>query len=339
MLKRENINFIKESAIFIATLIVFMILFNIIYFHIFIQKKQLYRNEIEFDSFVNSKEKNIPYLFFGSSHTKDGANPMYLNGSFNLATGGEGTFILAYYTLRKIVEVDHIKVNTLIIEIDPHILNDRAYPEPFYIENLWYWSDFLSYTDIKNITSLSYTDYLLQSNLYFMNGAKDLSIFFNGGKISNTFHGWSPNNENFSRNADQEGYIDQYYKVTFKNTNSSLNPLGSDYLLKTLKLAQKNNIKIIFIKYPLSPGYIKRIQESGFNLTDYYNNIITLCNKSNIRFQILDYQEVFTDNSIFGDPGHLNVEGSKIITNKIREDLEGKNKSISELKFVFNQDK
>jgi len=326
MIKEEKIKFFKEATLFLICLIIFMLILNAIYFKVFIEKKQLYRTEIEFQEFIRSKgERNISYLFLGSSHTKDGGNPASINDSFNIATGGEGTYVFAYYKLRKIIEKDKIKVGTLVVEIDPHILNDRAYPIPFPTENLWYWSDFFSYKEIKDITALSHPDYLAQSKLYFMNGAKDFNIFLNKEEKSETFRGWNLNENNLSNEKDPKDYADQYFKVTFKNINSSLNLIGTDYLLRIAKLAKNNNASIVLVKYPLSKEYIERIDESGFDQNNYYKNIFSLLEKNGIGYKFLDYQEIFQNSDYFADVGHLNAEGAGVFSSLMERDIKKNN--------------
>lgn len=319
--------FIRGATLFVVYLALLMILLNIIYFDFFIQKKQLYRNEVAY----RENQNHIDTLFIGSSHTKDAVNPRYIDRSFNVATGGEITYVLAYYKLRNIVEQDQTPIKNIVVEIDPHILNDRAYPRPIYIQDLWYWSDFFSYSEVAELISLSHPDYLAQSNLYFMNGARDFDIFFRKGQTSTTYRGWVANENNLSNEPDPFEYALQYFQVTFQNTNEALNPTGASYLLNIAQLAEEQDISLYLIKYPLSPEYLEVIDASDFEQAEYYAEIYDLLDEHSISYELLDYQSYYNHSSFFGDPGHLNSntanEFSKLLNSRIYEDIHGTNET------------
>ena len=85
-------------------------------------------------------------------------------------------------------------------------------------------------------------------------------------------------------------------------------------------MAQSKNKKIILIKYPVTKEYKAALEAKGINRENFYSNLDKSISKyKNMR--ILDYQDLFDDNSLFSDSNHLNKNGAEIFSKKLNEDL------------------
>ena len=98
------------------------------------------------------------------------------------------------------------------------------------------------------------------------------------------------------------------------------------YFLKTIELAEQNNITVIFVKYPVTRDYNNLILKNNLNREDYYNTIFKDVNSRIPNYIVLDYYDTYFDNpEYFGDADHLNYVGAEAFTNKLYKDLQPKN--------------
>ena len=120
--------------------------------------------------------------------------------------------------------------------------------------------------------------------------------------------------------TDQNVSLNGAYVSHFKS-GERIDEMDMEYFLKTLELAESRNISIIFIKYPVTKEYNEYMKERNITRDDYYSEIFTRINSTIENYTSLDYHDYFNDSSLFYDPHHLNINGAKLFSEKLHDDL------------------
>ena len=139
-------------------------------------------------------------------------------------------------------------------------------------------------------------------NSKFLRKSGNLKI---GYKIKNQMGFFTYSNKNFSDLYNQEVSLNSF------NINKTI----SRYLERLFKLANDNNIKIIYLNTPFN-------QASKLNLNnDFFLNYEKQFQKYKMEFpDVIFYSQIFSyENKYFGDPSHLNKNGSKKFSNYVKE--------------------
>jgi hypothetical protein len=326
-MKKDMITFIKKSIIFFALLLLLINVMNIVYVKEVLEKKWLYRKEIIFQEYISSlSNKRINFAFFGDSHTSDDVNPKFIPGAFNFAPGGEN-YIKTYYKVKRILYDDKVKINNLVLEVDLHTFSTLLTEKPYLFNDLYLYSKFVPYNEIKKIRDDSIITLWTEANFPFVGNGEEFSILLSGSELTEIYLGWTKNEKNFSLvNRTDVAY--KKYKEHFEG-KSRISDLSFEYFMRILRLARKNNINVIFIKYPVSKEYDEVITQHNITKNDYYNRIFNSTESILGQSLVLDYYDIFFNSSdYFADSDHLNYVGAEIFSKRVYQDLKRNNLTI-----------
>jgi len=322
--------FIRQAVVFLLILILLVYIINSVYLNFILPKKNFYKKEIIYQNYLeNLKDKKIDFPFFGDSHAFHAANPNFVPNSFNFASGAEN-YIKTYYKLNNIINKDHVKVKAVILETDLQTFCTIFTKEPFLYNELELYSKFTPLDDIAKIRHISIIQAWIESNFPFLGRGKEYGILIKQPEFTELSLGWMKNIGNLSKENETALSISNY-KTTFVGQERISN-ISMEYFIKTIELAKKNNATIIFIKYPYSKVYDNVLKENNITSDDYYNAIFSQVNITTKNYTILDYHDIFFNNSeYFGDPEHTNYIGSRILSEKIYDDLKKLNLTSGEV--------
>lgn len=317
----EYKKFFSKGIIFITTLFLVTLFINKVYFDFVLQKQQTLRKEVMYQDFIKDlPQKEITYAFFGDSHTRNGVNPKYISNSYNFSDSGEN-YIKSYFKLKKILELDKIKIDNLILEIDMHTFSTRFTDEDRLFDVLYYYSGFVPYSEIAKIKNESVPKIWIDANFPSFGNGEDFINIFVKPDLTEIYRGWTKSTEDFSLlDKKKKAYV--IYDFHFVG-QKRISAVSFEYFTKTLELAKKNNIKLFFIMYPVSEEYAKELASHGITRDDYYGEIMDRIHsifKNN--YSILNYYDVFFKHpEYFSDADHLNYVGAKILSQQIFADL------------------
>ena len=298
---------------------------NAAYMPLVLEKKQVYLSEMQYKDYAAKNENTIKYAFIGDSHAVTAVNPRYVNGSFNFALYAEN-YIKSYYRLRKVIEKDGVKIDTLVLEIDPHTFSSVFVDRYNLFGDMWYYSDFVSYDEayqIYNDTEYTPINYWLEAKFPVLGNGKEFRLIFTKPEFAGIDLGFVSHAENFSMEPDRAGkarrrVMEMFYKQRRVDSRLIM------YFKETLRMARDNGIKVVFIRYPQAAEYAQALEELDFANGRYYAEVLaeaeSVIGKD---YAFLDYSSFFDSNNYFMDTDHINVNGATLLSKRISEDLKG----------------
>lgn len=273
-----------------------------------------YRHLNDTDKFMNV-ENELEIINLGSSHGLNGFNysDLGVNG-FNMALAAQGF----YYDYR------------ILMQFSKHLKKDAVVLLP-----ISYFSPYQKYEGSKfESFNMRYYRFLNPEYIRFFNAVdylryKQFPVLFAGEHIKyifsdrNTVHGdWEAidynkfGNEKIATEGETRAnhHIDNIINVGIDNKEIALNELK-----KAIEYCVENGFKPVLVTTPLHFEYKKHYDEIFLNefMTDI-NNI----QKDYPGLLYLDYSEFMSrETELFMDSDHLNVNGRKVFTKSIIEDL------------------
>ncbi|MDA3855584.1 MAG: hypothetical protein PF569_04960 [Candidatus Woesearchaeota archaeon] len=300
MVKNQKIKISGYLFLFLICFIIINFSFNFVYNHYTItpHKDKVYSHFIS--------ENTLEYLFLGDSHTYMGLNPEFIsNTSFNYAFPGE-SYAENYYRLKRIVEKDRVIPEIVFLEIDGS-MNENI---DLFQRSLYLIRNDVSYAQISEDYGFSVKSFINYNFGFIGRGIFFGYVFLDKNKLD------SINAQGFFLS---NGVLNNNTFVIDYKMDSKVDLISLD---RILKLSKKNEIGVIFIKYP----HNVRLNLNDSSVKEYYLSIGEVVRDNNINFTIFDYSETYMDNdSLFFDLDHLNYIGAEIFS----KDL---NKRIDELK-------
>ncbi len=327
-MKEHKIKFIKRMSLFLLILIVLILIINTVYTKSIIEKTIIYRQTQSYKQYINTlPDKKIDFVFFGDSHAMDAVNPQYIENSFNFAFACEN-YIATYYKLKKILDED-VEINNIVLEIDLHtfsgVLTNEAKSFPRLFPRLWFFSDFVSYKEIKEIRGDSYISLWIESNFPFIGKGDEFRFIIKKPKLVNTSLGWVEQKGDFSE-VENKFELAEISVLAHFEEEERISNISFEYFIKTIELAKENNISIFFIKYPVTKEYGLAIVENNITKEDYYKTIFKGINKTIENYYILDYYDIYFNNSeYFSDPDHLNWKGAEVLSQRLYANINSSN--------------
>lgn len=325
----EKIKFVKMAGFFLVIALLSLLIINEIYEEHVLTKKNFYIKEIQYESFLDDlPSPQIDNLFFGDSHVFHGVNPEYINNSFNWGSGTQN-YIKSYYLLNRIVNQDNLKVNTVVLQIDPHSFSEWLVSEPFLFNELELYSDFVPLSDVKKIRKNdSWINLWVEANMPVIGKGKEFGVLFFGIELSEMNFGWIKNTADFSKLNEEErkNHANGEYNKRFENYDVMDN-LSLIYFEKILNLAEEENINVVLVKYPFAKEYGEMLREKGLGGEDYYSVVFNNTKKVlGEDYLFLDYSNLFPENpEFFGDATHVNYKGAEMLSKQLAKDLRGLN--------------
>ena len=316
---------LKQWIIFVCLVLISIVLANEFYYLSVIEKKLQFRQEAEFQSYLENNN-SIEYIFLGDSHTQRGINPKYINDSYNFGFGAN-SYIENYYKLQKLIYKDKVRIKYIFMEMDLHSFSSYMINPSFPLKfDSWYYSRFVSPVEMAELTNKSPLEIIMFSYLPFIGNGVD--FLTNKDELSELYLGWQKSDIDYSKSNMSDIAAKRVNLQFFQKERLDQNLMK--YYLKTLKLAKDNNISIILIKYPISMTYDETLRKEKIERTDYYNSIFNSTNSVIENYMVLDYSNLLIDCSeCFSDSDHLNSLGAEILSKQIYKDIQDHNSSFS----------
>jgi hypothetical protein len=310
-----------SSILFVVVVIVIFALFNFIYIEHLAKNKLSYRKEMMYNKFVSNLTNNsLDYLFLGDSHTAKGLNPKYIPISYNNGIDGGNMFMIYSELLSKHYSSKSFRTKTIVLEIDLNFFRHAA------TGDLPASNSLNVYTSSKNKSLLSrynltiFKDYLLKSFPILGHG-EDFYYLGNKDLTPVSLDGYIAANGNFSKEdrvkAARIDYHNLFYNQTLINNMSLL------YFNLTMQYALKNNITLVFIKYPFAKEIDDQLIENNISKDNFYAFIYGYIRDNYRRnFTVLDYYYLFYNQpEYFDDSTHLNIYGAEKLAKVVSSDL------------------
>ncbi|MFT7158359.1 MAG: hypothetical protein ACI8Q1_003390, partial [Parvicella sp.] len=255
--------------------------------------------ELSFDKLVHK-------ALLGDSHMGNGINDELLNGTINLAKGGE-----AYsYSLNKVKFIHHkvVELDTIYLSIGYHNFSDNMDFYIFdhdYVDRYFYslpWS--LQKSLLAEIESP--TDFFLRNVIRNFKG-----LMREGVTLTDMLGGYE--NRSF-RNGVKEDILtkrieSQYYQDGELRGFSEAN---INYFEDFVDYCKSEGIKLFALKLPVDREYEKRVPEK-FKLR--LNEVI-----DRSKVDLIDFKELnLTDDYFIADGDHLSHMGSQLVSKYLAE--------------------
>ena len=321
----KNNGFGRKTLAFCAIVFLAIVVINFVYTTSVLPKKTFYHKEVLYREYVsNLPDGGVDYLFFGDSHAFHAINPDFIPGAHNYATGAEN-YAKTFYKLRKAIYKDKIKVGSIVLEIDPHTFSTRLTDKTNLFSELEIYSQFVSFKEIERIRNDSFLQLWLEAKMPFIGNGKEFGILIKKPDFNEVSSGgWLKNKGNFSL-IDKNASALFNYKSLYEGQQRISN-VSFDYFIKTLELAEENNISVVLIKYPHTKEYDDLIKKHNVTEEDYYAKIFSRINATLDNYHVLDYYSLFPEKDyLFGDPEHVNYIGSEILSKQVYQDLQNLN--------------
>ncbi|MBT3726649.1 hypothetical protein HOG21_02900 [bacterium] len=140
---------IIQLTLFILLIILASILLNYLYYLIIPDEESNSLKEIK----KYHKDNSIDILFLGDSHPKFAVNPKFIDNknvyNFSIATIN---YISIYHNLEILLNKENIKVQNIIIEIDPHNFSEKKF-QVTPLKNYKFYSKYYSQNYISKINN------------------------------------------------------------------------------------------------------------------------------------------------------------------------------------------
>ncbi len=312
-MEKEMYKSLGYAGAFALLFLVLFLLLNALYAEYVLKRTGLW---IQDEQFSKSKP-DVKILFLGDSSTQADVNPAFIPGSFNYGLAGE-TYMQTYYKLRFLLNDSGFEPEVIVLPLNLHSFSSYRASR---VQDVWYWHKFIDYEELWYHFDEVYPfkEYIKSAFPIIGGGEKLVASLFEGGSREMAL-GHLPMHDRFSMAADKDGIASQRAAYHFRNA-SILHPGMIHYFQKTLALAQKRNITVILVKFPvtdtylsIASGYIPDTKGFYGILGDYYGNV------SNT--YLLDYQRWnYTNHFLFADSVHLNDEGSAQFSRQLAADI------------------
>lgn len=301
---------IRTGLIFLIIIVLLVLTINYIYVNQILNQKTILRSELQYDE----KKGNIEILFMGDSHPANAVNTSYFENGFNFA-GLSESYDQTYYKFRKAVK-DNPNLKIVVLPLELYSFSDYRANKYVYV---WYWLKYLGYEDLSKITKKSKLNLYMASKIPVLGNGIELYRLFGEKDTTSIINGWHMNTGNWSSVDNKNQVASERIKIQFKD-KYSVDALLFYYFLKIITLAEENNIKVVIVKYPLSPEYIEEIEKTPFNIESYYRTVNNFVSK-NENVMTLDYHDFYTDEKLFANQDHLNVYGANVFSKELKNEL------------------
>lgn len=268
---------------------------------------------------------DIDTVIAGNSTVGVALDPDIIEGSVNVAQGAE-TFEASWYKIRYILSTSK-QINYLILSISPENFSDYNIvgSRPEHLGEM---------TNIGYYNLIPWREFVISKNLQQWSDVKNkiLATFFNVELIKSLIvYG-----EYYPFASYRRGKVgvvsenEKQYLYTFNLMfgDEKINDLSLEsegYLEKIIILCQEAGVQLLLIRPPVHVRHRDKIPEK---FQDYYTSVQnSLANTPNVT--LLDYSSLDVQDEWFWDYIHLNVMGSKFISELVAEHLQTIRKEIS----------
>src|SRR3989338_1766355 len=316
---------VKEMCIFVASFVLLFLVLNWGYVNFLDDRKIINRQLDGWEKHKNAlMYGTVPYAFFGDSHPTESINPQYIENSFNFGTYGQD-YIETYFILKNLVEKEGIIIENAVLQVDLHTFSytNVIRSNASLFQELTYYAKFVSLENISHFTGRNIASLCFQKKFPIIGrGEEIVEVLISPMKELPIEKGWVNRSLKDSPFDMKEG-VKRKYRQHFNDPLELRNGRTFEYFLKTIDFAHKNNIKIVFITYPLPKAFDDEIILHILEIQKFYNDTFAEVNKITKEYFILDYYGIFFDKvGYFADSDHLNVAGSTNFSKRVGTDLE-----------------
>ncbi len=303
----------KRKIVFLSLLFFTVHTSLYLLFYFVANKKDAHR--LQFNNY--KKCNNYKILFLGDSHAVRSVDFSSFDSTFSLAFYGENN-MMNYYKLKYIID-QKLKVPKYIIL--PCDILSHTYGFNVTINNKSFYYNFINYKDVNDMSDnkiSAYFDYYKIKLFPYIDWQYALNEV-------NADREKKANNKFFEvsqmRQKKAGSFLIQDELLFNREKKSYYNQRALLYIQKTIDLCKINNIKPIYVKYPLTSIIFDEIK---YNLDSNYitnrpaENII---HKNNL--PILDFEYLYKDKlDLFFDSHHLNNNGKALFTPILKHHLD-----------------
>jgi hypothetical protein len=316
---RELKEFTIGALLFLCTFFVTLLLVGQLYLAFVHTNLLYYHSERSYEELLRSPDRTIRYLFLGDSHALNAANPLYLDGAFNMAGGSEYYFHM-YHKLRRVIERDGVRVETAVIEVAPISFSSILVDDQNLLTNTWYYQQYMTFDEMKTMTRSSEAELRIRALFPFIGrGAKAIE-FLKNRERTQFYRGWHNNTGLFTADAVQRKKEAELAYVRDYQGRAWIDNTSLAYFVRTLELLHRHNVSVVIVRYPEVREYNDVLEQDG-RLAEYYDRILAVAGVTG-PYRYLDYHDVFDDHlAFFADPYHLNYNGSEAFMALLKQDL------------------
>lgn len=321
----ENI-FMKKTIIFVLLFVVLLLYLNQLYILKVDSNKYIHRKQIEWDSYKKTLYNNtLDYAILGDSHPRTALNPAFINNSFNFAIPAED-YTETYYKLKNLLEVDKVRIKNLVLQIDVHTFSDKLRNDDNLFKEIRYYGNFIPLEDISNLKKKGKVPLFLEINFPVLgNGPELITQLADAQSLTLSNRGWVNSTDNFSISKNKTNDALNTYKRHFNKDPNLIENRSREHFIQILKLVEKNNINVIFVKYPVSNEYSLQLKNHYIPVDEYYSKLFNELKNVTINYTVFDYSTFFNISDYFSDPDHLNYIGSSVLSKKFSTDIQNVN--------------
>lgn len=294
-------------------------LITIVHMVLYVVFIRLFNENDELSIQINTYKKvtNAKLLLLGDSHVARSIDVSQIDSSYSLAYFGENN-MMNYYKLKYCLMNNFEKPRYIILPCD--IITYSTGFNKFLTNKYFYYSliPFSEVSNLSNNTIFLYYDYLKIKLIPYTEWRYALNRM--------DLDRQKKSNNKFSDKSIKEQEIDakkfiQDEILICGDKNNLYDKNSLNYLQKTILLCKDNNIKLVFIKFPLTYNIFNEIKfhvDSTYILNRPSEKII-----NQQRIPILDFENLFINhNELFFDSHHLNLNGRMKFTEIFKQKLD-----------------
>lgn len=282
-------------------------------FYLYVNRKS---ELLSVDKLLHEQTKPIRYFFMGDSHTIRSVDFEEIPGSYNFAFFSENN-IYTYYKLKYVIEGTDKKIKVLVLPNDfTNFMNGTSELD----KNYFYYSNFVDFSELSEISGRHWHYLCYRLSRWFFPYVEFRDIFnqnpelkIKKGYVSLAQYSSAKNNR------DTERF---FFKVMKKKSEIPFSEVSLKYLEKTILLCRDNDIRIVFVKYPMSSYFFNASRQ--FIPEKIFSN--RPCDEIIRKFDhctILDFERHYvTKDEYFFDSHHLNLRGKEDFTKILKEKLD-----------------
>ncbi len=305
----------KKKLIYISVLFLVVHFSFLLLFH-YVNNR---RNElvIKFDNILSS-DKYYRTILAGDSHSNRSIDETKIDGLYSIAYFGENN-VMTYYKIKYLLENKNLKDPEYIILPCDIVTFSKGFnlyrSQKGFYKNLIPLSElsefeqdlYGSYYDYIKLTLFPYIEWQFAMNTAHQNRKKKNKLRFSELPIE-------------KQKAKAKFFVQEELMCS-KNYENLFAPTSLKYLEKTILLCKQNNVKPIFIKFPMTNYVFSEIKNNVNARYILIRPSEEIINKHDL--PILNFERTFENNpELFFDSHHLNDYGKEMFTPIIKNALD-----------------
>lgn len=246
------------------------------------------------------KKGKVEILVLGDSHPWTAINPIYFKRPLITWVSSGEKYHHSYYKLKYFL-ANCQRPEIVILPLDIHSFTSNFRPE----KDDFYWVKYINYLEFgkkRNQFSKFFRKYLKGQFFPYVGESAAIYQWLLKDYLNITKAGFAPTfltpgkPGNDVTLTERQKTVEQHALNQFYEKNLKrdfFDPLKIYYFNQILTLCGKNNIRVLLVKFPVKFEYYKYVSEHFFSPESYYKRIQSIIPKSCAEFHILDYQDIF----------------------------------------------